>query len=172
MRERSLRVILHPASCADQPALTRLQQFCRYDLSAVSGDDVDDQGIFGHDDLDRYWNTTGFHPFLIRLDGRPAGFALVNQQSQIHDPFDGYAIDEFFVLRKYRRQGVGSAAAEQLFDRFPGHWEVATFATNVLAHTFWRSTIDRYTHGRYREVWVQKPGWRGPVQLFDVPPGP
>ena len=32
-------------------------------------------------------------------------------------------IAEFFILRKYRRQGVGDMAARHVFDLFPGPWE-------------------------------------------------
>jgi predicted acetyltransferase len=33
-------------------------------------------------------------------------------------------MSEFFVLRKYRRQGIGRTAAVELFERFPGPWRV------------------------------------------------
>jgi predicted acetyltransferase len=165
-----MQIVLLPAAITDQPALINLMQLYRYDFSEVDGGDVNDQGCFDGYALDMYWAGAGCYPFLIDVDGRLAGFALVNQQSRLHASYDGHAVAEFFVMRKYRRQGVGRSIASQMFDHFPGRWEIASIATNVLAHTFWRSTVDRYTSGHYDEVWFQKDGWRGPVQSFVAPP--
>jgi predicted acetyltransferase len=144
-------------------------QLYLYDFSAVDDADVDDAGCFRYPYLDSYWNMPERYPFLIRAAGRLVGFTLVNRYSRLHDPFDGHAVAEFFILRKYRRRGVGRSAAMQLFARFPGKWEVASSATNVPAQAFWRSTIDVYTDGRYHEIWLQDARWRGPVQSFTTP---
>lgn len=165
-----MQITLLPASHLDRPALTNLMQLYLYDFSAVDDVDVDDAGCFRYPYLDSYWNLPDRHPFLIRVAGRLAGFALINRYSRLHDPFDGHAIAEFFVMRKYRRMGVGRSIAMQLFASFPGKWEVASIATNVPAQAFWRSTIDIYTDGRYHEIWLQDARWRGPVQSFTTPP--
>ena len=165
-----MQIALLPAAAREKPVLTNLMQLYLYDFSEVNGADVDEVGCFSYPYLDLYWTTPGYDPFLIRVDDRLAGFALINLHSRLHDVFDGHAIAEFFVMRKYRRLGIGRAAAMQLFDRFPGRWEVASFATNVPAQAFWRSTVDTYTDGRYHEVWLQNAKWRGPVQTFVAPP--
>jgi predicted acetyltransferase len=56
-------------------------------------------------------------------------------------------ISEFFVLRKYRRRGVGTYVARRFFSRFPGRWEVAQLAWNVGARRFWRRLITRCAAG-------------------------
>ena len=48
---------------------------------------------------------------------------------------------EFFVMRKYRRLGVGRRTAEEIFSRFPGSWTVRQQHTNSAATAFWRSII-------------------------------
>jgi predicted acetyltransferase len=73
---------------------------------------------------------------------------------------------EFFVLRKYRRQGVGELAAREIFGRFTGPWEIRQRDANIGAVTFWRRVIDRYTGGQFREVTSADDVWQGPVQLF------
>jgi predicted acetyltransferase len=161
-----LQIALLPATIPDKPALANLMQFCIYDLSEVDGIDVDDQGRFICTCLDMYWTEAGYYPFLIHADSHLVGFALINRHSRILQAFDGHAMTEFFIMRKYRRLGIGRAAAMQLFDHFPGPWEVASSATNIPAHAFWRSTIDSYTSGRYNEVWLQNEDWRGPVHSF------
>jgi predicted acetyltransferase len=165
-----LQIALLPAAVSDRAVLENLIQLYLYDLSEITGADVDEHGCFVYPLLDSYWTEAGRHAFLIRIDANPAGFALVNRYSRLLNPFDGHAVAEFFIIRKYRRMGIGRSAAIQLFDRFPGRWEVASIATNVPAHAFWRSTIDMYTGGRYHEVWLQDANWRGPVQSFVAPP--
>jgi predicted acetyltransferase len=164
-----MQIVLTPAAIADKPALANLMQLYRYDLSEFTSADVDELGCFDDTQIDTYWMDDDCHPFLIRVDGRLAGFALVDRQSRLHHSFDGYTIADFFVMRRYRRAGVGRAAATQLFDRFPGLWEVASPALNVLGQVFWRGVIDRYTNGRYGEIWLQTDGWRGPVHSFVAP---
>jgi len=165
-----LQIALLPAAAADKPVLANLLQLYLYDFSEVDGTDVDDGGCFSYPYFDLYWTGAGHYPFLIRAFSQLVGFALINRYSRLHDPFDGHAVAEFFILRKYRRRGVGRAAAVQIFDRFPGKWEVASIATNVPAQAFWRSTIDAYTDGRYHETWFQNARWRGPIQSFTAPP--
>ena len=77
-------------------------------------------------------------------------------------------MDEFFVMRKYRRAGVGSEFAARLFDIFPGRWEVAQVAPNTEATLFWRSVIRAYTSGNFDERIENSDKWRGPVQTFDA----
>ena len=48
---------------------------------------------------------------------------------------------EFFVMRKYRRGGVGTEAARGLFARFPGAWQVRQMRFNPQATVFWRRAI-------------------------------
>jgi predicted acetyltransferase len=167
--ETTMQITLLPAA-SDKPALANLMQLYHYDLSEVNGADVDEHGRFDSARLDAYWTTADCHPFLIRVDQQLAGFALVHRQSRLHNPFDGHSIAEFFVMRRYRRQGVGRAAAMLLFDRFPGAWEVSSCADNVPGHVFWRGVVDHYTGGHYAETWLQTPTWRGPVESFVAPP--
>ena len=52
-------------------------------------------------------------------------------------------------MKKYRRKGVGKAAAMKIFDRFPGSWEVSQWANNIPAQSFWKQVISEYTKGKY-----------------------
>jgi predicted acetyltransferase len=151
---------------AEEPVLTHLFQLYLYDLSEATGADVDETGQYAAPCLAAYWADSTHLPFLIRVADRLAGFALVHQLSRIHGPYNGHVLQTLFVLRKYRRGGVGKAAAIYLFDSFPGAWEVGSHASNVPGHTFWRSVVSLYTQGRYEETWIHGKEWRGPVQLF------
>lgn len=151
--------------------LNRLLELYCYDFSEFTREDLDESGLFGYEVLDRYWTEPERFPFLFRINGQLAGFALVRKGSYFPDLDADYAsmptlVAEFFILRKYRCQGMGAAAAKELFDRFPGRWEVSEVEENLPAQKFWRRVIEDYTGGQYEEVSVDNDRWRGPVQIF------
>ncbi|WP_157975603.1 GNAT family N-acetyltransferase [Brachybacterium sp. YJGR34] len=125
---------LAPASDADHDLLARLLQLYLHDLSPHTGDDVDERGAFHYAWLEAYRQEAGRHAVLLRVEGRPAGFALIRSGEVTQ-------MAEFFVLGKYRGAGVGSRAAQELFAAFPGAWSVSQLATNTEATAFWRRTI-------------------------------
>jgi predicted acetyltransferase len=168
--EITMQITLLPAAASEKLALANLAELYHYDLSEVNGADVNENGRFDATSLDAYWTDANCRPFLIRVDQRLAGFALVHRQSRLYQAFNGYSIADFFVMRRYRRQGVGRTAAIQLFDSLPGTWEVSSSADNVPGHVFWRSVVDHYTDGHYAETWLQTPHWRGPIESFTAPP--
>ena len=73
---------------------------------------------------------------------------------------------EFFVLRKFRRRGIGRLAAHQLFARYPGLWRVYQEAGNLPAQSFWREVVSRYTHNQFE--YVDEKHWDGIILEFDV----
>ena len=161
-----MKITIRPATRADQPLLRNLMEFYLYDFSEFTEEDVDENGIYGYEYLDDYWAQTERHPFLIRVDDQPAGFALVRAlHAESGDVI--YAISEFFVMRKYRDQGVGREAAYQIFDRFPGRWRVGERRENRGAQIFWRKVIRDYTGGQFEEL--THPRWDGPMQTFETP---
>ena len=146
----SMKIEVLPAAEADFPVVQNLVRFYVYDMSETMAWPCPESGLYGGcDDLPEYWwpgstvadlervaerlsiiipfnlqferwpaGTQG-HPFMIRMDGELAGFALV-KAFQAKGAAD-YDMGEFFVVRKFRRQGVGKAVAHQLFAQFPGH---------------------------------------------------
>ena len=141
------------AEAADKPVLRQLLELYQHDFSEFVDADVDDNGLYGYRYLDNYWSEPDRHPFLFRVDGRWAGFALV----RAGDPHD---LAEFFVMRKYRRHGVGTLLAREVFSRFPGAWQVRQMASNPAATAFWRRAIPvEFEQERLAD---------GPVQRFTI----
>ncbi len=101
---------------------------------------------------------------MVQVDGKYAGFVLVRRISPPEETPPTHSIAEFFIMRKYRRQGIGRQVAWQVFDLFPGHWVVEVMRENLIAQRFWRKSIAEYTHGNYRDV--VRPGWDGPILVF------
>jgi predicted acetyltransferase len=123
-----------PADLEHRDVVRHLMELYLHDFSPMDGADVGADGRFGYDLLDRYWIDPDRHPFLFRVGPHWAGFGLV----RVGPPHD---MAEFFVMRKYRRSGVGSHAARALFAAFPGAWQVRQITANAGATTFWRATI-------------------------------
>ncbi|MFN4294583.1 MAG: GNAT family N-acetyltransferase, partial [Thermoflexales bacterium] len=163
-----------PATKRHCRVLRALFELYAHDFSPITGADVDDQGAFTDEDFPlSWWQSLGdaFHPFLLALHGAWAGFAYVGEGSYIRPGQDHHwLMDEFFILRKYRRRGLGEWFATQLFNRFPGVWEVGELRENLDAQAFWRKVVGRYTGGRFEEVEVQSQRWTGPVQRFESAP--
>ena len=134
---------------AEKNVLARMMELYQYDFSEFTGDDLNEDGCFGYRYLDAYWKEEGRFPFFIRIDRQLAGFVLVRSCSEYNDLADPHNIAEFFVMKKYRRSGIGKAAAAKIFDMFPGGWEIAYLNHNEPARRFWKHVIEEYTKGVY-----------------------
>lgn len=157
------------ASTADRAVLLALNEYYVYDFSDLVGLDVRDDGSFGGARLDRHFTDPLCHPFLIRVGGSLAGFAIHEGRSRLTGEPGTHDVAEFFVMKKHRRRGTGTAAAIALFDRFKGPWEVRQLDSNPNATTFWRHTIARYTNNAYTESNCTTTNFKGVVQRFDSP---
>lgn len=158
-----------PADASQKDLLRGLMNLYLYDFSEYTGEDVNQAGGFTYGWLPRYWAEAERHPFLILVDGKPGGFVLVRDQQGQGEEQPTHHIAEFFILRKYRRMGVGRRAAWAVFDRFPGRWFVSEVEENLTALAFWRRVISEYTGGDYEEKRVEE--WEGPVQIFQSKTG-
>lgn len=135
----------------EQPVLDRLMELYLHDFSEFMAVDLDETGRYGYDYLPHYWEDPDRHPLLIRVDNKLAGFALLRFEK---DPADGVGemdMAEFFVLRRYRRQNVGTLAAVKCWDLFPGNWQVRVMKSNKNAYPFWKQNIADYTNNKFDE---------------------
>jgi predicted acetyltransferase len=158
-------VTLSPASERERGAVENLSQLYVYDWSELGRLDVGDDGRYEYP-LDAYWRDAWRHPLLLRVDGKLAGFALVSERSRLTETPGVFDMAEFFVMRGYRRRGVGVAAAAAAFERFEGRWEIRQRDENVAATAFWRRAIAAYVSDAFEEVRWSDASWTGPVQTF------
>ncbi len=161
-------ITLDVASESEAPLLANLLELYIHDMSDIfSGLEVGPEGRFGYQRLPLYWSEPGRRfPFLIRLDGRVAGFALVQRGSPASPDSDMLDVEEFFVMRQYRRAGVGRRAATLLWEHLPGPWTVRVAEDNRAALAFWRGAIARYTNGSETESPMLHDGRRWRVFSF------
>ena len=143
----------------------RMMQLYQYDFSEFEGDDVDDSGLFGYKYLDAYWVEEGRTPLIVRVDGKLAGFVLVNKHCYTAE--ERFCIAEFFIMRKYRQRGIGKEVAWKVFDMFGPLWEVRHTSANRAAQAFWRSVVGEYTSGDYKVYEKGLGEWEGPILTFE-----
>src|SRR5580704_1158083 len=153
---------------SDELLLDRLMQLYAYDFSEFMGWDVDDTGRFPvGTPLASCWTTPWRHAFLIRAESHIAGFMILDERSRLTGDPTVVDVAELFVLRHYRRKGVGASAATRAFSMYPRSWEVRQTIANTAATAFWRRTIATYTDGVFSETLLDDARWHGPVQSFD-----
>lgn len=163
----NMRIQVKKVPRSRKTIIERLMQLYLYDFNIYYNDDVNSLGLFTYAKLDSYWGEEGKYPFLIYVDDKIAGFALVSSHTYLQENKGGKSIAEFFVMPKYRRRGVGTYVAHKLFDMFPGKWEVSEINDNIPAIQFWRFAINKYTKGKYKETILDNEVWSGPIQSFD-----
>lgn len=129
------------------------------EFSAITKKEPDPEGRFA---IDADWRApnSGFYYFI---KSKPAGFVIRKMEDGRSD------IGEFYILPCYRQQGHGRVMAFAVFDLFPGPWQVRQIPTATAAITFWRTIIDEYTTGNYREDQIKDPHWGTVIrQLFNA----
>lgn len=125
-------------------------------------------GLFGVDDsvttlaklgdtLDPWWKEPeSLFPYLVLVDGHPAGFNLVAARPRLPGGIEAdFIVHEFFVLHAWRGQGVAERAAIEGFDRHRGRWATLTWPGHARAVAFWRGVVGRYSPGGHSEEQVE-----------------
>jgi predicted acetyltransferase len=86
-------------------------------------------------------------PFLIVVYGELAGFVCIDDE--VTHPEANFNIGYFFVNRRFRGAGVGSAVVAQLLERLPGYWQIFHINENLPASAFWKKVIPLVTSGNF-----------------------
>ena len=152
------------ASEQDKPIVRRMLELYQYDLSPFAKADLNEHGEFGYAYLDHYWTESGRYPFLAKLASKLVGFALVNTHQYL--PESEYSMAEFFVMKRYRRQGLGRVLAWHVLEQHRGIWEVRQLPGNERAMSFWQGIIGDYTAGVFKEIIDGYGEWKGPILQF------
>ena len=160
-----MNIELRSPSRSDRYLIRQMMDFYLYDFSEFDGADLDEHGHFDYGDLDYFWFESTHASYLFTVDSKLAGFVLVD--NEVRFATSERSITEFFVMRKYRRRGVGKTIAHEVFDRMPASWEVAVMESNKPAQAFWRKVLVEYRRGAFQETLLNNTAWKGPVFSFD-----
>lgn len=187
-KEKNFELTCELADNDHQAALRQLSELYKYDFTDYDPEDVNEDGRYEYEDLDAYRIRSGHYAFLLRADGKLAGFALIRRysagtsacgQDHVVGAADsasrldagaesyGHEMVEFFVMRKYRRSGLGSETAKHLFLRFPGLWKLKIMEENAPALAFWTRAIAG-CEAVSGLVETRESDWDGPVLVFCI----
>ena len=161
-----MNLIIKEVGIEDKQVLSNLLELYQYDFSEFDKADVNSHGLFGYRYLDHYWTEPGRHPFFILIDGNLAGFVMVNDFCYLCKPGEAKSISEFFVMKKYRRMGVGEGAARKVFNLFPGKWEICQHPENKPSMEFWEKVVSEITREDYRKLEAVTEDWTGQALIF------
>ncbi len=157
--------VCRQAEPKDMPAVAQLLELYQYDLSKIWLQDMDGQAKYGYDLTRHECGATSF-AHVACLGAQYVGVALVAPAMVTRT--QGVWMEQFFIHKRYRRSGVGSALARHVFASHPGLWEVGQVPENVAAQSFWRKVIAQITSNNFTELQVTQGWWQGVVQQFDV----
>lgn len=121
--------------------IRNLYQFYAYESSDWEQEDVDVDGRFyiHEEHLARYWQEPLWSAHLILVDGFIAGFLLI-ERSELPG-IDALELADLFILKKYRRLGVGRAVATQVLMSGTNDWLVRFYRQDESALAFWRTVL-------------------------------
>jgi predicted acetyltransferase len=128
---------------ADQAELIRnLYQFYAYESSDWEQEDVEVDGRFyiHEEHLARYWQEPQWSANLILVDGFIAGFLLVERSE--FAALNALELADLFILKRYRRKGIGRAIASQVLMSGESDWLVRFYDQDETAQAFWRTVLD------------------------------
>ena len=143
---------IEPIAIEQKSVLVQLMELYNYDFSEYEDTDINEYGYYGYPYIDQYWNEKGRLPYFIRVDGKLAGFVLVGDVVKNIYSDGNRNIAEFFIMKKYRRKGIGKYVAKKIFDMHKALWQVEQLRSNIRAQKFWKSVISEYTKGNFEET--------------------
>ncbi|MGL5999451.1 MAG: GNAT family N-acetyltransferase [Pseudomonas proteolytica] len=127
----------------EQAELIRnLYQFYAYESSDWEQEDVEQDGRFyiHEEHLSRYWQEPQWSANLLLVDGYIAGFLLI-ERSELPG-INALELADLFILKRYRRKGIGRALATQVLTSGEADWLVRFYDQDEASQAFWRSVLD------------------------------
>jgi [ribosomal protein S5]-alanine N-acetyltransferase len=153
--DNSLELI--PATLKDYPTIQNMGRFYVYDMTEYMGDEEEwklpENGLFECIDFKKYWDQPNTFPFILRQNKEIAGFVIIDKKGS--DEQVDFNMAQFFILRKFKKKGIGRAVAYHCFNQFFGIWEVMVMPKNEGAYNFWKRVIMTYTNGHFQEYFKE-----------------
>ena len=163
-------VEIFPAVPEQEPILANMLELYAHDFSEFIDLKLGADGRFGYKHLSLYWEEPNRYPFLIMANGHLAGFALVRRGSEISNDADVWDTAEFFIVRGFRRLGLGMKVSQEIWRKFPGKWEVRVIDRNQKAKNFWARAINEFLGKAIEPIPFDKNGEDWHVFSFESKP--
>jgi predicted acetyltransferase len=176
-----VNVVVKLSDAEDAHVIKNLWPPYQHDVAQFDASQVTNRhGLYGVEDsvttlarhvesLDPWWREPeSLFPYLILVDGYPAGFNLVSARPRHPDGIEAdFLVHEFFVLHGYRGKGIAERGAIEGFDRHKGQWVTVTYPTHARAIAFWRRVVSGYASNGHTEKEVDLSWGRRVALSFD-----
>ena len=132
-----MQIRLETVYKSESQVLFRLLQYSLFEESAFDGNEMNEKAEFDYPEFDSYFTDSSRQAFFIRSAEQNTllGFSMIKAQQ-------GFcSIEEFMILPKYRRKGIGRCAAKRCFERHQGVWSVTPSFNSEQAALFWKDVI-------------------------------
>ena len=149
-----MNIELQRVTIAEKSILQNLVHLCMHDYSEFDHFEIGSDGMFTYRWFEAYFQEKERHAYLISVNKNLAGFVMVRANPENKD-WD-YQIAEFFILRRYRRLGVGTLVAQQLLNKYTGLWEISYAANNQAASKLWNSIAKDYPNKQHQIDFSEK----------------
>ncbi len=129
--------------------LRNLYEHYIHDMAEWFEIDTRSDGSYSYD-TSWIWEN-GYDAYLAKVGDSIAGFAILGPAAEWVGGIASRDLREFFVIRRFRRNGLGQRMAIHFWNERPGNWLVRVLESNTPALLFWRAAISTYTLGAYAE---------------------
>lgn len=136
-------VTLEPISIDNYHIIQNMAQLYVYDASRELGFSISADGRYNPKSYRCYCEDSDKIAYIIKVYDEIAGFALINEKGLAKHT--DWKVDQFFILAKFQRSGIGKSAAEKIWQLHPGKWELSVIPENTSALKFWENTISKFT---------------------------
>jgi predicted acetyltransferase len=152
--------------------LKHLMTLFLHDLSEFNGDlEINqDTGLFEFDVFEWFFEKEGLTPFFITFENNIIGFILLQSGHYTNQEHYDYFLNSFFILKKYRRRGLGRETCKQFFNQFPGRYTIGQVSNNVRAIHFWKNVYKSLNIEFYEREMIED-GHKVFYQYFKVDQG-
>ena len=127
----------------DRELLWNIHQKYLYEMTNYYDDEMDAQGNLSYGYFDAYFTDPRRRAFLLYEGQALVGFAMIHPYSNLNGSPD-HVLAEFTVFPMYRRRRLAARAAELIFTRFRGNWEVKYNERNDAAKALWKMATEGY----------------------------
>jgi predicted acetyltransferase len=156
----------------EKEILRNLLEKYDYEFSQYNDCDVNNLGLYGFDYLDNFWTEENWFPYFIKVDSKLVGFAMVSDYPEIKLGTN-YSLHNFFIMYKYRKQGIGKYVVKYILNKYKGKWQLKYHPKNEISNIFWNKIIGEYTNGKYEIIKdntesIYEDGTIGHVLIFET----
>jgi predicted acetyltransferase len=142
-----MKIEIIPATIKDYPIIQNMARFYVYDLARYCGKSsegwaIGEDGLYECFDFKRYFEESDRKAFLVKARDELAGFILIDKEVKALS--SDWNMGEFFILGRFQGEGVGSFVAREIWQMYPGIWEVSVIPENTPSLNFWRKVIGNY----------------------------